>query len=82
MKKKIFGIILTSLMIIQTSMLTFANAWCQDSVGDWFLKNGAWEKDQCGYNRKKNKTNLNLAEGCCYEEETLFDINFCSFCLC
>ena len=24
----------------------------------------------------------NLTEGYCYEEETLFDINFCSFCLC
>ena len=36
-------------------------------------KNEFWEN---------NTENLNLTEGYCYEEETLFDINFCSFCLC
>ena len=73
MKKKIFGIILTSLMIIQTSMLTFANAWCQDSVGDWFLKNGAWEKDQCGYMyRYEDGTYIMNTWGIIYDENSQY----------
>ena len=36
-------------MLVQMSFVAFADAWCQDAVGDWYVKNGTWEKDQIGY---------------------------------
>lgn len=73
MKKNIYKVILAGMLVMQMSILAFANAWCQDAVGDWYLDNGVWEKDEVGYMyRYANGTYLTNTWGIIYDEESKY----------
>lgn len=71
MKKKVSKILLIGAFVLQATISTFANAWCQDSVGDWYLENGSWEKDHIGYKyRYDNGSYPTSAWAIIYDEAT------------